>query len=75
LNFVFNVRCQFQLKHHWLGKNEKKHNRFVAPSRNESGLFCYPETNTKLVEPSCCSASAEKFGRRSNAALPEKIYE
>jgi len=39
LNFVFNVRCQFQLKHHWLGKNEKKHNRFVAPSRNESGFF------------------------------------
>jgi hypothetical protein len=37
----FNDRCQFQLKHHQLGKNERKHNRFVAPSRHESGLFVY----------------------------------
>jgi hypothetical protein len=39
IEFSFNVRCQFQLRHHWPGKNEKPDNRFVAPSRHELGLF------------------------------------
>jgi hypothetical protein len=37
------------------------------------GFFVCPETKTKLVGPSCRSALAEKFGRRSNAALPKII--
>jgi hypothetical protein len=46
IEFSFNVRCQFQLRHHWPGKNEKPDNRFVAPSRHELGLFLFmPRVN------------------------------
>jgi hypothetical protein len=49
LNFGFNDRCQFQLKHHQLGENEKQRNRFVAPSRPESGRFCCPDQTVAAV--------------------------
>jgi hypothetical protein len=31
VELVFNVRCQFQLKHHWLGKNEKRCTTVLSP--------------------------------------------
>jgi hypothetical protein len=41
LNFGFNVRCQFQLKHHWLGKNEKSTNVLSPLLLVSRGFFVF----------------------------------
>jgi hypothetical protein len=41
IELVFNVRCQFQLKHHWLGKNEMQQMICRPFSSCEEGFFCF----------------------------------
>jgi hypothetical protein len=44
IGFSSDVRCQFQLKHHWLGKNEMQQTICRPFSSCEEGFFCYYHT-------------------------------
>jgi len=46
----FNARCQFQLKHHWLGKNEQQQINLSPFLVMRERVFLLPEYELKFYE-------------------------